>query len=171
MATLTEILKMEVEGTYRAAEGLFKLVDKDKLDWKPATGSNWMTTGQLLKHCTNASGFCVKGFVSGDWSMPGVEKDDQIGLPPAEKMPSVKSVDEALGLLAEDKKQTLRYLAEAGEKNLFEKLVAAPWGGPPMPLGFHLWEMIGHLGAHKDQLFYYLKLQGKPVHTGTKWGM
>lgn len=27
--------------------------------------------------------------------------------------------------------------------------------------------MIGHLGQHKGQLFYYLKLQGKDVNTMT----
>jgi hypothetical protein len=31
--------------------------------------------------------------------------------------------------------------------------------------------MIGHLAQHKAQLFYYLKLQGKPVHTGHLYGM
>ncbi len=171
MATLTEILKAEIDSTYRATEALFKLVDKDKLNWKPATGSNWMTTGQLLKHSSNACGFCVKGFVTGDWTMPGVKKDDQVGLPAAEKMPTVKSVDEALKLLAEDKNQALKFIVEAGEKNLFDKKIAAPWGGPPLPLGQHLWSMIYHLGGHKDQLYYYLKLQGKPVNTMTKWGM
>ena len=29
-------------------------VDPGSLDWKPATGSNWMTVGQLLQHLTNA---------------------------------------------------------------------------------------------------------------------
>jgi hypothetical protein len=31
--------------------------------------------------------------------------------------------------------------------------------------------MLGHLTQHKGQLFYYLKLQGKPVNTGDLWGM
>jgi len=31
--------------------------------------------------------------------------------------------------------------------------------------------MIGHLATHKAQLFYYLKLQGKPVNTGHLWGV
>jgi hypothetical protein len=31
--------------------------------------------------------------------------------------------------------------------------------------------MIDHLKAHKSQLFYDLKLQGKPVNTGHLWGM
>ena len=30
---------------------------------------------------------------------------------------------------------------------------------------------VDHLKEHKAQLFYYLKLQGKPVHTGNLWGM
>jgi hypothetical protein len=28
-----------------------------------------------------------------------------------------------------------------------------------------------HLAQHKGQLFYYLKLQGKPVNTTDLWGM
>jgi hypothetical protein len=31
--------------------------------------------------------------------------------------------------------------------------------------------MVGHLAQHKGQLFYYLKLQGKPVNTAHLWGM
>jgi len=35
--TLTDILKQEAEGMYAATEKLFRLVEKDKLNWKPAT--------------------------------------------------------------------------------------------------------------------------------------
>ncbi|MCC6574045.1 MAG: DinB family protein [Planctomycetes bacterium] len=170
MSTLTELLKLEVDAVYRAAEGLFKLVDKDKLNWKPATGKNWMTTGQLMQHCTDACGFCVKGFITGDWSRPSANPEEHVGMLPAEKMATAKSVDDALKLLAADKAQTLKLITEAGDKNLFEKKVAAPWGGPPMPLGLHVWEMIGHLNTHKAQLYYYLKLQGKDVNTMHMWG-
>jgi len=38
-------------------------------------------------------------------------------------------------------------------------------------LGQRLLQMAYHLGSHKAQLFYYLKLQGVPVHTGHLWGM
>jgi hypothetical protein len=31
--------------------------------------------------------------------------------------------------------------------------------------------MVTHLDVHKSQLFYYLKLQGKPVNTAHLWGM
>jgi hypothetical protein len=31
--------------------------------------------------------------------------------------------------------------------------------------------MLAHLAQHKGQLFYYLKLMGRPVHTGHLWGM
>jgi uncharacterized damage-inducible protein DinB len=30
--------------------------------------------------------------------------------------------------------------------------------------------MVEHLNQHKGQLFYYLKLQGKPVKTPDLWG-
>lgn len=166
----TDLLKSEIETTYHAAEGLMKLVDKDKLSWKPATGSNWMTTAQLLKHMTEACGHCMRGFVTNEWPMPADAKPDEM-LPPADRMPAAKSVDEAVRALAEDRKVALEMVAKAGEKNLASKQVAAPWDPTPKALGQQLLSMVGHLGQHKGQLFYYLKLQGKPVHTGTLWGM
>ena len=172
----TEYLKTEAAGAYKAAEGLFDLVDADKLDWKPATGDNWMTTGQLLYHVTMACGACCKGFVTGDWGMPeGCEMEDlppEEMLPPAAKMPAVESVAQAKEMLAADKQLTFDMIAEAGEKDLAGKKSAAPWSPDHQTiLGQHLIQMVGHLQQHKAQLFYYLKLQGKPVHTGTLWGM
>lgn len=168
--TLTELLKNEAEGVYHATEGLFKEVDKDKLGWKPTSGNNWMTTGQLLHHATSACGFCVKGFVTGDWTTPG--GGDGTGMEPtADKMPAVKSVDEAMKLLAEDKQTCMKYIVEAGEQNLLTKKSAAPWGGLERTLFQHLSHMILHLSQHKGQLYYYLKLQGQPVHTGHLYGM
>ena len=172
---LTQLLKQEAEAMYAATEGLFKLVDASQLGWKPATGKNWMTVGQLLQHCTTACGACVKGFVSGDWGFPeGMKMEDlppDQMLPPAEKMPSATSVEAALRDLAADKKVCMQYLAEAGEQNLLTKRSVPPWGGPEVTLFQHIVHMIEHLGQHKGQLFYYLKLQGKNVDTGTLWGM
>lgn len=173
--TLTDLLKQEANSMYRATENLFKLVDADKIDWKPETGKNWMTVGQLMQHCTNACGMCVKGFVTGDWGMPeGMKMEDMPPdqmMPPAEKMPGAKSVDEALKLLADDEKVCYENIDKAGEAELLSKTFPAPWGGPPQTLFQHVYQMIGHLGTHKAQLFYYLKLQGKDVNTMTLYGM
>lgn len=166
----TELLRSEIDAAYHATEGLMKLVDKDKLNWKPATGANWMTTGQLLKHLTEACGLCIRGFVTNEWPMPENASPDEM-LPPAEKLPAVKSVDEALKLLAEDKMVALECVKRAGEKELSTKMLPAPWNPTPTLLGRQCLSMVGHLNSHKGQLFYYLKLQGKPVHTGTLWGM
>jgi len=133
--TLTDILRQEAEHTYAVTENLFKLVEPSELNWKPETGSNWMTVGQVLMHCTNACGTGIKGFVTGDWGV------------------------------------ALSYVAEAGEESLLGKKSAAPWGGPEVTLFQHLYHMIGHLGQHKGQLFYYLKLLGKDVNTSHLWGM
>ncbi|MFQ5845271.1 MAG: DinB family protein, partial [Planctomycetota bacterium] len=93
-------------------------------------------------------------------------------LPPAEKLPAVGSADEARGLLAEDRKLALGMIAEAGERDLANRKTTAPWDpGGGMVLGRRLLDMVGHLNQHKGQLFYYLKLQGKPVHTGHLYGM
>ncbi len=171
----SELLRREIEATYSATDGLMSMVDADKLDWKPATGENWMTTGQLLHHLTNACGFCVKGFVTGDWSTPeGIDleempQDDM--LPPAEALPTVESVQQARTLLAEDKNLALDMLAEVSEDDLVTRDAPAPWDPTPMRLGHRLLSMVGHLNNHKGQLFYYLKLQGKPVNTGHLYGM
>jgi uncharacterized damage-inducible protein DinB len=171
----TALLKGSIEQTYKATEDLMDLVDEDGLDWKPATGSNWMTTGQLLKHITTACGFCCRGFVTGDWGMPeGASSDDMPAedmLPKAEQMPTVASVAEAKRLLAEDKRLALEMVDASGEEKLANQMVSAPWNPMEMLLGHRLFEMVGHLNQHKGQLFYYLKLQGKPVHTGSLWGM
>ena len=77
--------------------------DDDALDWKPSTGENWMTTGQLLRHMTEACGASCRGFVTGDWGTPeGAMPDETSGegmLPPAEKMRTLKSAEEARALL------------------------------------------------------------------------
>jgi uncharacterized damage-inducible protein DinB len=170
-----ELLKSEVENAYGVTNNLIDMVDDDRLDWKPATGSNWMTTGQLLKHITDACGAAMRGFVTGDWGMPEDFDPSQLPpeemLPPAEKLPTIGSVAEAKKLLAEDKQVALDMLAKCTEEDLSTKLVTAPWDPREQILGSRLLSMVGHLNQHKGQLFYYLKLQGKPVNTGHLWGM
>jgi hypothetical protein len=66
--TLKDVLLEEAETVYVVAERLFRRVTDDDLSWKPATGRNWMTVGQLLMHCaTNGCGEAVRGFVRGEW--------------------------------------------------------------------------------------------------------
>lgn len=90
----TQLLKQEVENTYATTAKLLDRVDPDRLDWKPQSGSNWMTVRQLLKHITGACGAGCKGFVSGDWGLPaGVSMENMSPeemLPPAEKLPGVE---------------------------------------------------------------------------------
>jgi uncharacterized damage-inducible protein DinB len=168
----TDLLKSEIETTYRTTENLLDLVVDDALDWKPVTGSNWMTAGQLLKHITEACGAAFRGFVTGDWGLPeGTEISDlspEDMLPPAEAMPSIESVAAAKQALAADKQLALAMLADAAD---LEKPSAAPWDPNELPLGQRLLQMVEHLKQHKAQLFYYLKLQGNPVNTTHLWGM
>lgn len=167
--SLAEILKQDAKGMYRATEGLFKQVDD--LEWKPTTGQNWMTTGQLLKHCTEACGQTIKGFVVDGWGVPaGADPSEAEGMiPRAEDMGSVSSVQEALDLLAEDKALCMKTLTGVEDKRLLTERSAAPWGGPEVTLLQHCSGMIWHLGQHKGQLFYYLKLQGKDLNTFDLW--
>jgi uncharacterized damage-inducible protein DinB len=168
----TELIQTEIETTYRVTQALIDMVDESNLDWKPATGSNWMTVGQLLHHLTDGCGASVRGFVTGDWGMPPeAEPAPEEMLPPAEKLPSIASIAECKLLLAEDQALALEMLARCTEDELASKQVVAPWNPDhPMDLGYSLLQMVTHLASHKAQLFYYLKLQGKPVHTGHLWG-
>ncbi|HOZ48692.1 MAG TPA: DinB family protein [Candidatus Hydrogenedentes bacterium] len=171
----TELLTDLMNAAYGSTKGLMDLVDEDLLGWKPASGENWMTTGQLLEHLATSCGAPCKGFVTGDWGMPeGVSVEDmppEDMLPRAERMPAVESLDEARRKLAEDKQTAFEMVALAGEEALATQPAMAPWDPTPHPLGYMLLQMVIHLNQHKAQLFYYLKLQGKPVNTGHLWGM
>ena len=98
--------------------------------------------------------------------------DDGEMLPPAEKMATVESVAQARELLAKDREQAFAVLQSVDEADLAQREIAAPWNpGETFALGRHLLHSIRHSLQHKGQLFYYLKLQGKPVNTGHLWGM
>jgi hypothetical protein len=171
----TELLRSEIQSAYGVAEKLLDKTTDKMLEWKPSSGSNWMTTGQLIMHLSSACGQPFKGFITGDWGMPeGVDvnnmKPEEM-IPPAEKMPAAASIAECRKLLQEDKKAALEALAKCSEEVLAKKPAPAPWEPTPMILGQRLLQMIDHLKAHRGQLFYYLKLQGLPVNTGDYWGM
>ena len=92
-------------------------------------------------------------------------------LPPAEKMATLASVAEAQEMLKRDKRLAFEMLAGCTEEKLASQVAPAPWDPTPLLLGHRLLQMVEHLKLHKAQLFYYLKLQGIPVHTGDLWGM
>ncbi len=171
----TNLLTNEIESVYHAALGLVDFVDEDKLVWKPATGSNWMTTAQLLMHLTNACGAGMKGLITGDWGLPeGMDINNippENMLPPAEKMPAIGSATEVRRLLESDRLCALDMIAKAGEERLASEQLATPWNPVRLLLGYQFLLMVKHLDQHKAQLFFYLKLQGKPLHTGHLWGM
>ncbi len=171
---LKDLLRQEAEHSYAVTEALFKMVDAGELAWKPASGRNWMTLGQLLRHCTEACGAGMKGFLTGDWGLPEGMTFESLppgqALPPAEAMPSVGSVEQALSLLGEDRALARRLLGEVAEDGLLTQVFRAPWGGPELTLFQHLSHMAAHLDAHKSQLFYYLKLLGRDVNTPHLWG-
>lgn len=172
----TELLTEELEYLYRGTDALFEAADDEALDWKPATGENWMTMGQVLMHTATSNGPGFRGFVTGDWGMPdGTSLEDMEPsemLPPAEKMLTVESVEQARDLLAKDRELAFDVLRSVSEEDLAGRELAAPWNpAESFALGRHLLHSIRHSLQHKGQLFYYLKLQGKPVNTGHLWGM
>jgi hypothetical protein len=175
MTGLKDVLLKEAEETYLITEKLFHRVADDELSWKPATGKDWMTVGQLMMHCASfGCGKAIQGFVKGDWGLPAGARLEDLGaedhVPPPAALPSVESVEHALGLLAEDRNLTVSCIVEAEEGELLGEAFTAPWGGPKLPLFHHLLRMVAHLAQHKGQLFYYLKLMGKEVDTKDLWG-
>ena len=172
----TDLLTDEMTTTYHATDNMLSLLSDSDLDWKPATGDNWMTVGQLLAHINGSCGLCCQGFVTGEWGMPeGTDDghgDQEPSLPAAERMPAVASIAEARTSLAADRKLAFQMVEKAGEENLATMKLAAPWEPDNQRLlGHHLLQMVNHLGVHKAQLFYYLKLMGHKVDTMTLWGM
>jgi len=169
-----ELLQHQVEESYCVTERLVKLLDEKDLSWKPSAENNWMTTGQLLLHLGKSCGIPIKGFATGEWDMPDHseigEAKPETTLPPAEKLKTVQTLDEALKLLATDKNIALETLKLCSEEDLSSKPSPAPWDPTPINLGLRLLQMIEHFNQHKAQLFYYLKLQGKPVNTMHLYG-
>ena len=164
-----ELLQQQINETFNVTERLVKLVDEKDLSWKPSETNNWMTTGQLLFHLSQSCGIPIKGFTTGEWAMPAHsdmnDKQTEHKLPPAEKLQTVNTVDEALQMIATDRKVALDSITLCSEEDLSTKLAPAPWDPTPVNLGKRLLGMIDHFNQHKAQLFYYLKLQGKPVNT------
>lgn len=171
----TEFLTTEIENTYAVTVRLLNRVDPDSLNWKPASGTSWMTMGQLLQHMSNACGAGTRGLVKGDWGQPeGKSLEDltpEEMLPAADKLPTVAGLDQARKALIDDESLAFHMIREAGEEALAHREVTVPWEpGRTRPLGFHVLKMVQHLDRHKSQLFYYLKLQGVPLGTTDLWG-
>ncbi len=174
----TELLTREMNATYQTTDNMVGMLKDSDLDWKPSTGENWMTVGQLLAHINTSCGMCCQGFVTGDWGMPegggdcDTETNQEPKMPTAEQMATVDSVAEARKALAADREVALQMLEKAGEENLATLKSAAPWEPDnQLILGHHLLHMVNHLAIHKAQLFYYLKLMGHKVDTMILWGM
>ncbi len=170
-----QLLTQENDITYTTTQKRMDRVDPDSLAWKPGSGQNWMTMGQLRMHIANACGAGCKGFVTGDGRIPAGKKAEDLSpeemMPPAEMLSTIPTVEKAKRPLAKDKSVALKMIEQAGENELAHREIAALWApGKTLALGFHLLKMIRHLGRHEGQLFYYLKLQGKPVNTVDLWG-
>jgi len=163
----TKGLAQYADQVYKATAGLMKLVPADKLDWRPSDTNNWMTTGQLLDHLTDATGIAIKGFITGQWP----QVPEGATMPPASKMPSVSSVAKALEKLEADQKLTAKLLAGLSEEDFCQRMITAPWNPTAMPLWWQLLLMVEHQINHKAMLFAYLKLLGVAVHTGHLYGM
>lgn len=163
----TKGLAQYAEQVYKATAGLIGQVPEDKLDWRPQDANNWLSLGQLLAHLGDSTGAPMQGFITGKWpEMPEAEM-----IPPAEKMPTVASVADALERIEADRQLTVRLLEELPEGEFRNRTVTAPWNPTPTPLWIQLLLMVEHQINHKAMLFIYLKLLGIPVNTMSLYGM
>lgn len=168
---IKQAIRKEFDGAYGATRGLINLIKDSDLSWKPEQGKNWMTVGQLLKHISNSCGWCVQGFISNNWDMSAFAEvaESDGGLMPADKLPAVGSVQEALSLLKADEELAHRQL-ELADDATWDDHITAPWGISGSRFN-QVMDSIKHLLGHKSQLFYYLKLMGHDVNTHHLWGM
>jgi len=162
-------LQERLDRTYRVVDDLVDLLATDDLDWKPATGSNWMTVGQLLEHLAGCGGRTFRYLSDGK---AATRTDESAGeLPLADALPSVKSLEEGRSRIAADRDAALAALAALSDEELEVRPCPLWWDPREVSLGQRLSEMVDHLVQHKGQLFYYLKLMGRRVDTSLLWGM
>lgn len=165
-------LEERLDRAYRVTDGLIDLVTDDDLDFKPATGTNWMTVGQLLEHMAGCGGVTFEYFVGGRAANRAPEADGSNGgLPMAEEMPTVASVAEARRKIEADRRMAAEILAGVSDEDLELRPSPVYWDPREVSLGQRMSEMVDHLVQHKGQLFYYLKLMGRDVNTSLLWGM
>jgi len=173
--SMRTMLLSQVEDTYAATDALVAMVDETDLAWKPDEEGNWWTVAQLLRHITVSCGIWCKGFVTGEWDDAGDVDPSRIpegsSLPPAGAYRPIESVEAARRALLEDRTVALQAIEQTTDQALSTQEVTAPWNPTPRILGLRLLDMLRHLESHKAQLYDYLKLMGKPVHTGHLWGM
>ena len=169
--TLTQVLLDEADATYTVVERLVRRVANDELSWKPERRSRLDDHGPVadaLGELRLRQG--CSGLRQGRVATGGAVREPRNPLFPPAALPTVLSVQEALDLLAEDRRVSLSCITAAGEANLLARRMTAPWGGPELSLFQQLLEMLKHLAQHKGQLFYYLKLMGKTVDSRDLWG-
>ena len=119
-----------------------------------------MNLGQLLHHLAMCPGAFVAAINN--------------AFPPAEAMQKFmeedlrnsKAPDVAGRELSRGWDEPRAALSRLSDADFQGKPVAVPWG-PPMPLWRTCLSMAEHWANHKYQLFFYLKLLGLPVNTGT----
>ena len=147
------------ETIYRPTTKLISLAPADKLDWKPGAG-NYMNLGQLLHHVSTCPGGFVaavnNAFPPGDAFQKFLQEDLR-----NTKMPEIAGRE--VSRAWDEAKAALTAVPPA---EFQARMVAVPWG-PPMPLWRTCLAMAEHWLNHKYQLFFYLKLLGKPVNTMT----
>jgi uncharacterized damage-inducible protein DinB len=164
-------LEERLARAYRVTDRLIDLVTDADLDFKPETGTNWMTVGQLLEHIAGCGGVTFEYFVGGRAASRAPEDGANGGLPMADALPTVTSVAEARRKIEADRQLAADILAGVSDEDLEMRPSPVYWDPREVSLGQRISEMVDHLVQHKGQLFYYLKLMGRDVNTSLLWGM
>ena len=147
------------ESIYRPMAKLISLAPASKLDWKPGKG-DYMNLGQLLHHLSTCPGAFVAAVNNAFPPSAAFQKFIQEDLK-NNKTPEVAGREVSRGW--DEAKAALTGVSPA---DFQARIVAVPWG-PPMPLWRTCLGMAEHWVNHKYQLFFYLKLLGRPVNTMT----
>ncbi|MFH2000122.1 MAG: DinB family protein [Planctomycetota bacterium] len=156
---------LDIRKTQAPLKAMVEMIPDDKLDWAPAKG--FMSVGQVLKHLSE--NWCViRMMITNEWPFSDAKEMEECMK--LENMPAC-SKSEALEAMDKDLNDAVAYMEkEISDKDFFDRQVTAPWG-----FSGAIWQAVmmikDHQLNHKMQLHLYLKLLGKPVHTGTLYGM
>ncbi|MBI4641582.1 MAG: DinB family protein [Candidatus Tectomicrobia bacterium] len=141
--------RSQVERLHKLTKKLMSLAP-DQPDWKP--GENFMSLGDLLNHLSGINRAIIRS-VKGPDAVPPVGPDKAV------------TAQAAISRMEEGFAAAIKVLDELPESDYLNKEVETQiYKGPLYGM---LSRIVEHQTNHKMQLFFYLKLLGKPVNTQT----
>ncbi len=134
---------------------LFKIVpvNVDLMNYKPHEKS--MVMHDLVKHLQQTELYFVRGALTNVWDMESVKW-------------YVGKHEPMIDQLMADRREAMGMLDEIPNDDLLQRQVGLSYmTGTLADILFH---NLDHIGHHRTQLFYYLKLLEEPVDSRSIWG-